>query len=263
MKRTQLIGLALVETLMLGCGAPAVAVEEPIATCAEGPEDVDGFQDDDGCADLDDDGDGIADASDACPCAAEDLDGFEDEDGCPDADNDNDCIQDACDACPMEAERYNGTEDEDGCPDRGHVLLIEERVRILDRIYFDARGTQPSARWVPVLEAVAATIAGNPQLLEVGVIGRSTRQEGERVARARAQAAIDVIVARGVDPSRLTLRTEVEGQGEEARQVWFEVMREAEPAAPSAPAQSPSCAHLAACEAMSAVVACERPAPSQ
>ena len=37
---------------------------------------------------IDTDGDGIPDAQDLCPTEAEDKDGFEDEDGCPDPDND-------------------------------------------------------------------------------------------------------------------------------------------------------------------------------
>ncbi len=37
---------------------------------------------------MDSDGDGITDDKDACPQAAEDKDGFQDEDGCADLDND-------------------------------------------------------------------------------------------------------------------------------------------------------------------------------
>ena len=36
----------------------------------------------------DDDHDGLLAAEDRCPKQAEDFDGFEDEDGCPDVDND-------------------------------------------------------------------------------------------------------------------------------------------------------------------------------
>lgn len=146
--------------------------------CPGEPEDMDGFQDDDGCPDLDNDGDGILDSSDRCPLAygsledggcpkveatdgdgdgipddqdkcpyqPEDMDGFEDEDGCPDIDNDKDGLLDAADKCPNEAgpptlygcpnldqdgdgvpdaadkcpnepEDKDGFEDDDGCPD--------------------------------------------------------------------------------------------------------------------------------------------------
>ena len=67
----------------------------------------------------DTDGDHIADVSDRCPDKAEDVDQFEDDDGCPEEDNDGDRIADARDLCPEKAEVVNGVEDEDGCPDTG------------------------------------------------------------------------------------------------------------------------------------------------
>ncbi len=85
--------------------------------CPDDAEDVDGFEDEDGCPDADNDGDGVVDADDGCPDDAEDADGFEDEDGCPDTDNDGDGIVDADDGCPDDAEDVDDFEDEDGCPD--------------------------------------------------------------------------------------------------------------------------------------------------
>jgi hypothetical protein len=46
------------------------------------------------------DGDGVPDAVDRCPDEPEDIDGFQDEDGCPDPDNDQDGVPDVSDACP-------------------------------------------------------------------------------------------------------------------------------------------------------------------
>lgn len=63
------------------------------------------------------DQDGILDNLDRCPNKAEDKDGFEDEDGCPDLDNDHDGVADTADKCPLEAETINGFRDSDGCPD--------------------------------------------------------------------------------------------------------------------------------------------------
>ncbi len=85
--------------------------------CIDQPEDLDGFQDEDGCPDLDNDGDGVPDIDDKCPDLAEDFDGFEDQDGCPDLDNDQDGIPDVDDRCPNEPEDFDGDQDEDGCPD--------------------------------------------------------------------------------------------------------------------------------------------------
>ncbi|MDP6932192.1 MAG: OmpA family protein [Myxococcota bacterium] len=85
--------------------------------CPAEPEDVDGFEDEDGCPDPDNDQDGRLDPADGCPDEPEDMDGFEDEDGCPEADNDEDGIVDESDECPLEAEDLDGLSDEDGCPE--------------------------------------------------------------------------------------------------------------------------------------------------
>jgi outer membrane protein OmpA-like peptidoglycan-associated protein len=100
------------------------------AACTQGPEDLDGFQDEDGCLDADDDADGIADAPDVCPAEAETRNGFQDEDGCPDeahagqtplalppapVDSDGDGLVDGEDRCPTVAEDADGFEDADGC----------------------------------------------------------------------------------------------------------------------------------------------------
>lgn len=66
--------------------------------------------------DLDDDG--IPDSRDACPLLPEDLDGFEDADGCEDPDNDNDFVPDADDLCPNEEALEGRDLDEDGCTDK-------------------------------------------------------------------------------------------------------------------------------------------------
>jgi len=85
--------------------------------CPTEPEDLDGFQDEDGCPDLDNDQDGIPDHLDGAPLDPEDMDGWLDHDGVPDLDNDGDGIPDWRDACPDEAEDFDGYKDEDGCPE--------------------------------------------------------------------------------------------------------------------------------------------------
>jgi len=65
----------------------------------------------------DTDGDGLPDTEDGCPTDPEDLDGFEDQDGCPDVDNDGDGVLDADDQCEGELETDNNYQDGDGCPD--------------------------------------------------------------------------------------------------------------------------------------------------
>ncbi|MFH1469190.1 MAG: OmpA family protein [Pseudomonadota bacterium] len=81
--------------------------------CPLEAEDVDSFQDEDGCPDLDNDQDGIPDDKDQCARQPEDMDSFNDADGCPDPDNDGDRVLDTEDECPTEA----GTIATRGCPD--------------------------------------------------------------------------------------------------------------------------------------------------
>jgi outer membrane protein OmpA-like peptidoglycan-associated protein len=92
-------------------------LDDDVDKCPDDPEDIDTFEDDDGCPDPDNDRDGIPDASDKCPLAPEDVDTFQDQDGCPDPDNDEDLILDTDDNCPLEAEDIDQYLDGDGCPD--------------------------------------------------------------------------------------------------------------------------------------------------
>ncbi|HPH70591.1 MAG TPA: OmpA family protein, partial [Kofleriaceae bacterium] len=100
--------------------------------CPDQPEDRDGFQDDDGCPEADNDSDGIADSTDRCPDAKEDVDGFEDDDGCPEDDNDGDGFADKSDKCPNDPETVNGLNDDDGCPDTKGSGGAEERADRID-----------------------------------------------------------------------------------------------------------------------------------
>lgn len=81
-------------------------------------EDIDGFQDEDGCPDWDNDDDGVPDEADQCGTAKEDEDGFQDDDGCPDPDNDGDGIFDKDDSCPDVAGIPSADASQRGCPDR-------------------------------------------------------------------------------------------------------------------------------------------------
>ncbi len=85
--------------------------------CPSEAEDVDDYEDEDGCPEADNDQDGILDADDRCPSRVEDMDGENDTDGCPDSDNDHDGVDDGYDSCPSEQEDMDGDRDEDGCPD--------------------------------------------------------------------------------------------------------------------------------------------------
>ena len=86
-----------------------------IDRCIGLPEDRDGFEDEDGCPE-DNDQDAIPDEEDRCPTVNEDEDGFEDDDGCPDPDNDGDGVLDADDQCPDAAQSEHPDAHRRGCP---------------------------------------------------------------------------------------------------------------------------------------------------
>ena len=92
-------------------------VPDQTDSCRNVPEDLDGFNDSDGCPEMDNDTDAVVDSLDKCPDSAEDRDGFEDDDGCPDPDNDADGVPDSTDKCMGVAEDRDGFQDDDGCPD--------------------------------------------------------------------------------------------------------------------------------------------------
>jgi len=112
--------------------------------CPDKPEDVDGFEDADGCPEPDNDEDGIPDLLDKCPLDPEDKDGFKDEDGCPEPDNDEDGIPDLLDKCPLDPEDKDGFEDEDGCPEAGSSPRVTKMLEAA-KTYFTHRpfGSSP------------------------------------------------------------------------------------------------------------------------
>jgi large repetitive protein len=209
--------------------------------CPNEAEDVDGFEDGDGCPDRDNDGDGLMDSGDRCPDEAEDVDGFEDGDGCPDRDNDGDGLMDSGDRCPDEAEDVDGFEDGDGCPDpendgegvaaaddlydgepetdnglmdgdgfpdEGDELVIvrSDRIELLEPVRFRGKTERIRPRSRRVLDAVADALGEHPQIrVRIGVYvgGPGRFQRKRHLAERRALELLRYLVENGVDPDRL------------------------------------------------------------
>jgi outer membrane protein OmpA-like peptidoglycan-associated protein len=203
--------------------------------CPDQPEDRDQFQDQDGCPDPDNDQDSILDTDDLCPNDAEDRDNFEDQNGCPEPDNDRDRIPDQRDRCPNDPETYNGTDDEDGCPDTGQVVVEEGQIRILQAINFETNSARIRPDSVPIVEAVARTLIGNPQIELVEVQGhadeRGNDEHNLRLTQDRAASVVEALVERGVQRSRLHSA----GYGEYCRAGY--------PATPGQPPLNAECQH--------------------
>jgi len=130
--------------------------------CADEPEDFDGFEDEDGCPDLDNDGDGVLDINDKCPDETEDFDGFQDEDGCPDLDNDGDGILDIDDKCPNEVEDIDGIEDKDGCPEADE-LISEQKFTIVSDDVFSSNSAMIKIEGKKVLDEVIKQLQKFPE----------------------------------------------------------------------------------------------------
>jgi outer membrane protein OmpA-like peptidoglycan-associated protein len=189
-------------------------IPDDVDKCPDEPEDFDGFQDADGCPDPDNDGDGIPDVDDLCPNDPEDKDGFEDADGCPDPDNDHDGIPDKDDKCPNEPETYNGFEDADGCPDRGRVIVTDTSIEILDMIYFEFDKAIIKKESYPILDAVAATLQGNPAIQLIEIQGHTDERGDDNynldLSDRRSKSVRQYLIDKGVDEKRMT----AQGYGE-------------------------------------------------
>jgi outer membrane protein OmpA-like peptidoglycan-associated protein len=138
-------------------------IDDAADSCPDTAEDLDGFEDHDGCPELDNDKDGIADANDHCPNDAEDLDGFQDEDGCPERDNDDDGILDENDRCPNAAEIVNGNDDLDGCPDEGQIVFKNDRIVLEERVLFDFEFARVRHYAWPILQAIVKLYRQHPE----------------------------------------------------------------------------------------------------
>jgi hypothetical protein len=166
-------------------------------------EDFDGYQDSDGVPDLDNDGDGLPDTADDCPDSAEDADGILDEDGCPEEDADGDGILDVEDDCPLEAEVPNGIEDEDGCPES---VGLAEPFRLQGVIWAGAE-VAPSPLSYVALNQLVGEMKANPELmieLRVHPDRTSSLQDRLQLADRRAEYLRGYLVASGIDPTRVS-----------------------------------------------------------
>ncbi|TMQ21213.1 MAG: OmpA family protein [Deltaproteobacteria bacterium] len=183
-------------------------IPDNVDKCPDEPEDFDGFEDADGCPDVDNDHDGILDVDDLCPNDPEDKDGFEDADGCPDPDNDHDRIPDKDDRCPNEPETYNGFEDADGCPDRHGIAITDEGFVPLQPINFeyDSAVIKPDSYYI--LDAVVAAMTANPDYAMIEVQGHTDERGSDAynldLSERRAASVMAYLIEHGIAASRLT-----------------------------------------------------------
>ena len=155
---------------------------------------------------ADHDADGRDDKDDYCPTDAEDLDGFQDEDGCPDPDNDGDGVPDTEDRCP------NDPGPDLGCPDvhpGGRVITVPNVDPAPMPMLHFARGDRHiSADQAAALDAVAQLIASHPGI-QVSVEGHAddpgSEDHNQQLSEERARMVAAALVVRGIDSGRLVV----------------------------------------------------------
>jgi outer membrane protein OmpA-like peptidoglycan-associated protein len=166
------------------------------------PEDKDGYLDEDGCPEPDNDLDGIPDKLDKCPNEPEDPDGFQDEDGCPDKDNDGDTVLDVDDQCPNTPGAPNGPRP--GCPSL--VVVTAKEIRITQQIQFEFNKATIRPVSYPILDAVRDVLKDNPQFT-IEVQGHTdnvgTPQYNLRLSQQRADSVRQYLIKAGIDGKRL------------------------------------------------------------
>jgi len=175
--------------------------------------DRDNFNDDDGCPDLDNDGDGILDINDKCTNEAEDYDGFQDEDGCPDLDNDMDGVLDINDKCADEKETKNNYLDDDGCPDTApdEEVIYQFNLRGEDTFINNSSNLQDAAKLV--LNEISFYIQnqiGSKWRIEGHMDSQGSVYTIKKQSYDRAKTVFDYLVSQGVNTNQL----EVYGLGD-------------------------------------------------
>jgi len=209
--------------------------------CPAEREDLDGFEDGDGCADLDNDGDHIADLEDGCPNQAEDYNGVRDRDGCPETPPERDEedapperpgpepepaepeppaeVPDAPPApqAPVAPDVPEAAPEPSETPERpapagGPPLarLSGDLIEVGEPIQFQSNSARILATSLPVLDAVAGIIKGDPGIRRVRVEGH-TDGKGVRgwnltLSKRRARAVVTHLVRSGISPRRLIAR---------------------------------------------------------
>ena len=149
------------------------------------------------------DHDGILDKDDKCPNDPEDKDGFEDEDGCPDPDNDTDGVLDKADKCPNEP----GPADNNGCPKKyEHIVVTQEKIELKQKIFFDTDKSTIQPRSFALLDEVGSVLRSRPTMtvrIEGHTDSRGTRAHNMKLSAARAASVRQHLMGLGIDPARM------------------------------------------------------------
>ena len=177
--------------------------EDGVDTCPNDPEDDDGYMDNDGCPDPDNDNDQVLDAADGAPLIPEDRDGFQDEDGVPDPDNDADTVLDPDDQCPIDP----GTVETHGCPATIRIDRETGTIFALRRVEFATNRDVILDSSFPLLQEVHSVLTANPAIERLRIEGhtddRGRDDANLDLSRRRAASVVRWLVEHGITAARL------------------------------------------------------------
>jgi OOP family OmpA-OmpF porin len=173
--------------------------------CPKVAEDIDRWEDEDGCPDEDNDKDGLADAKDRCPLRAETRNQIDDDDGCPEEDADGDAIVGTRDQCPDTPEVRNGFKDGDGCADTlpGELQRFSGPV---PGITFRGQTAVLVRSANSLLDQAVAVMKQYPELkFEIGghTEGRGNSETNRALSQKRADRVREYLISKGIEPARI------------------------------------------------------------
>ena len=191
------------------------------------PEDIDQFQDEDGCPDPDNDNDGVKDVDDQCPleagtpanrgCPIKDQDGdgvFDNEDacpivpgprsnrGCPVQDADKDGVLDSEDKCPNEA----GPAENEGCPYK-LISITNDQIQLKQKVFFQTAKSVILKESFEMLDEVAMAIVQHSRFkvrIEGHTDSKGNDKANMKLSQARADSVRKYLVSKGVESLVLT-----------------------------------------------------------
>lgn len=170
-------------------------VEDEIDRCPNTP----GELTNEGCPFIDTDGDGIIDDLDSCP----NLPGLSSLEGCPDTDGDG--VNDIKDACPdTPGEPVNrGCPPETIAPEIGLDLVVKT-------IFFDLQRAEIKPEAFNTLDKVATDLSIHTTVsVEINAFAgdADSQPENKVLSEERANACYSYLLAKGVSPLRIKIRT--------------------------------------------------------
>ena len=123
-------------------------------------------------------------------------------------DSDGDGVPDRVDNCPF----VKGPPENHGCPlaQKQLVVLREDRIDILQKIFFAIGRARIQPRSHKLLDQVAQVLKSHPSIARVEVQGHTDDRGGAAVntalSQARAEAVVGYLIKRGVQADRLMAR---------------------------------------------------------